>query len=192
MLASPHWRRRGPDAVTVLESRNYYWYSTQGTWSRIGLRKPFPLSAGKNLVIDIEVRGAVFLSPSFSTSQTALGSFREADKLPRLSALNWKTRPPSRGVQSSVGLKIELSARLSALGRFGRGCKGNGQSFPFLCLSGEASPGGTVVASLGGGIPEPLPLPVIPALRDQRIYTQFLQIELRPGSGFAPPTTAAS
>jgi len=213
----------GTNPTTVLASTNYYWHHQKDQWSHIGLQVPFQLVAGKNLVIDIEVRGAVFLAPGFGPA-TETGSFRMAENLPRLYAIDWATSPPAKGVTSPYGLKLEVAARAAALGTFGIGCKGAGTTSPTLTLDGKASPGGTVNVHLSGALGQnpailvlgfnsrppfpvalgfagcslyesldlvltattdpngalvvPVPLPNSAALRDQRFYTQFFQVEL--------------
>jgi len=142
----------GVGATTVLASKDYYWHHAKDQWSRIGLQAPYRLVAGKNLVIDIEVTGAVYLDPNFGQSTTDIGSFRMADNLPRLYALDWNVKPPSKGVRSPLGLKLEIACRASALGVFGIGCKGSGGVAPAISLDGKPTPGGGVNARLANGI----------------------------------------
>jgi len=143
----------GKAPVTVLDSKDYYWHHTKGAWSRIGLQKPFKLTTGLSLVVDIEVTGAYFLAKNFGPSQTATGSFRSAS-LPRLIALSWKGQPPAKGrLKAGGGLKIEIASRVADLATFGIGCKGSGTKRPTLSLSGSARPAGTVNVALSDALP---------------------------------------
>jgi len=150
---SPEFAKNlGSSPSTVLTSKDYYWHHQAGMWSRIGLQAPFPLTPGQNLVVDIEVTGGVFLNPAFAPSKEDTGSFRRADNVPRLYAIDWKSAPPKNGTPSPRGLKLELASRTSALDLFGRGCKGTGAVAPFLGLAGNAAPSGTVRIELSSAL----------------------------------------
>jgi len=170
------------NAVTVLHANDYYWHHTADSWSWLGLQQRFPLTPGKNLVIDIEIRDGVFLAPDFGPESTNTGSFRTSEKMTRLYAVNWKTTPPATGYLSSIGSKLALSSQLSALGLFGIGCKGTGKVSPSLVLSGSARPTGQVDVGLKLGLANnpsllvigfdnrtPFPVPV-PGFPDCKLY----------------------
>jgi len=229
-LATDFGKNLGTAAVTVLDSKDYYWHLTKNTWARVGLQTPFRVAPGQNLVIDIEVTGAVTLQADFAPATTSPGGFLRDDTVPRLYALDWKTAPPSEGKLRPRGLKIELASRAADLSLFGIGCKGSGAKRPALQLSGIARTSGTVFASLtnaiasnptllvigfdnrppfpvalgfaecrlyhppqlaiagvtdaAGQLKLPLPLPASTALQNQRIYTQYFQVEVnRTGLG---------
>jgi len=172
----------GKAPVTVLDSKGYYWHQRADTWARIGLQRPFQLTVGKNLVIDIEVTGAVHLTPDIELSPTHISGHRADANLPRLFATDWQTTPPAAGVlKSGAGLKIELASRASDLGLFGIGCKGSGTKRPMLALSGTAIPSGTVTAGLSDsiassptllviGLDNRAPFPLALGFGDCRIY----------------------
>ena len=146
------------NAVKVLDARNYLWHRQKDEWSRIGLEKAFPFLPGKNLVVDIEVRGARFLTSSFGPVAVNSGGFHGGGgRVPRLFADVWKTptQPPAIGRLGKYGIKIQLSSELSALGRFGKGCLGNGKVLPSLGFSKNsiAKTGNTVTIELSSGLP---------------------------------------
>jgi len=142
----------GPNPVTVLQSRDFYWHYRKGAWSPIGLQLPFKFTAGQSLIIDVEVTRGRFLAPDFQPSVKDSGRFRRGDDIQRLYAVGWKTQPPATGVLSPAGLRVRVSSRLSALGIFGIGCAGTGKQMPELDLSGSATPGGTTTSTLSRGI----------------------------------------
>jgi len=223
VLATDFNQNLGATPVTVLDSKDYYWHLEKNKWARVGLQTPFRLTQGENVVVDIEVAGAVTLEPDFGPSANP-GGFAQDDLVPRLFALDWKGAPPANGQLRISGLKIELAARAADLSLFGIGCKGAGATRPALHLSGTAKPSGTVFVGLAKGLPAnptllvigfdnrspfpvqlgfgecrlfhamnaalaaatdasgslslPLALPASPVLQNQRIYTQYFQVEV--------------
>jgi len=152
-LVSEFSKNLGTSPVTVLDSANYYWHQKKDKWCPIGLQRSFGLKPGSQLVIDIEVTGAVFLSPALAPSTSYVGGHRASASVPRLIAIGWKSAPPVKGKLKGYGLKIELSASTSDLSLFGIGCKGAGSKRPTLGLSGDARPSGIVQVALSNGLP---------------------------------------
>lgn len=181
-LTSEFANNLGTAPVTVLDSKTYYWHQKADAWARIGLQRPFQLTNGKNLVIDIEVTGAVHLTPAIEPSATHISGHRADVAMPRLFACDWETAPPAKGVlKPGAGLKIELASRASDLGLFGIGCKGAGKERPKLDLTGVARPSGTVTVALSDslassptllviGFNNQAPFPLALGFGDCRIY----------------------
>ena len=114
------------NAVTVLNVTNYGWNNTQDTWTPIGLQTPFlyiPFLG--ELVIDIEVQGAMMSPPSNA-------GMHRSSTLQRVYATGWVGVPPVTGSTGNAGIKVMLCTDLAWAAPFGTGCKGSNNLTPTL------------------------------------------------------------
>jgi hypothetical protein len=132
----------GANLVTVLNRNNYEWHQVLDQWSQLGLDRNYRYDVlrGANLVIQIEVRGAVM-----NTSSTAFPGHRTGSR-ERLYAYNWATSPPVAGSRnaSSEGADIH---------DYGVGCKGSNGLVPACSMTGSGRLGTTYSANLANALP---------------------------------------
>jgi hypothetical protein len=130
---------------TVLSAKNYRWYNTNNHWNRLGLDKSYLyLSMNGNLVVEVTVTGAILRS---TAGNGGMHSFSRQ----RLYRFGWTGTPPTTGtIGSTAALKIQVSAGMADVHRFGRSCKGSASNDPQLSFTGTGKLNTALGVNLSG------------------------------------------